>query len=135
MSFIACALACQCCAAGEVLARFDAGEPEAKQGLRLDGLPSLRQETRGGQTVLRMDPSGRYYEEDVWAFRIAESGLRARTTLILEVEFWDEGYGLTAVPPIRGTEVTTFVHGRPSRLRCGIIPHLRNQVRARVGAE
>ncbi len=96
MSLIACALACQICATGGILARFDAGETDGAQGLRLVESPSLHRETRGGKTVLRMDPSGRHYEEDVWAFRIADRGLRARSAFVIEVEFWDEGYGIIA---------------------------------------
>jgi len=96
VSLIVCVVVCQVCGAGEVLARFDAGEPEAAQGLQLEGIPSLHRETRAGQTVLRMDPSGRYYEEDVWPFRVSKPGLRRRDKIVLELEFWDEGYGVIA---------------------------------------
>ena len=47
-----------------------------------------------GDAFLYLEPSGRYYEEDVWGFRITEPNLRTQQDLVLEVTFWDRGYGL-----------------------------------------
>ena len=41
-----------------------------------------------------MKPSNRIYEEDAWGFRLADPSLRSVKTLIMEIEFYDEGFGI-----------------------------------------
>jgi Beta-galactosidase len=79
---------------GNVLARFDVDEQSRTNGLLLAGHPDFQIEPKGDAETLALQPSGRYYEEDAWQFRVADPVLRGRGDLVLEVEFWDEGYGL-----------------------------------------
>lgn len=81
-------------APGTCLARFAVGEVDECEGLELVPNPAFRKEQRNVEWVLVLEPSGRYYVEDAWGWRVADASVRGRPNLVLEVEFWDEGYGL-----------------------------------------
>jgi len=85
-----------CVTSGKVLAEFDAGKPDPAAGLTIIPSPAYEHEERGGHRVLAMRPSGSYYKEDVWGFRIASTTIRNRKEFVIEVEFWDEGFGIIA---------------------------------------
>ena len=78
----------------DCLASFEVGESDRVGGLELVSSSSARREQRDNRWVLRLEPSGDYYSEDVWSWRVTESAVRSRRSVVLEITFWDEGYGL-----------------------------------------
>lgn len=85
-----------CADSGLVLAQFDAAYPDRAAGVFPMPNSAYQNESKGGQSLLTMRPSGDYYREDVWGFRIASPVVRSRKEFVLEVEFWDEGFGVIA---------------------------------------
>lgn len=81
---------------GTVLAVLEAGATPAAQGLVLMDSSAVEPCRLDGAWVLRMSPGGRYYEEDVWAFRIEDAAARRAPEIVVEIEFLDEGYGIMA---------------------------------------
>ncbi|MDQ1256160.1 MAG: hypothetical protein QG656_756 [Candidatus Hydrogenedentes bacterium] len=81
-------------ASPKVLAQFDAGKPDTESGIVLLPDSGLGRYQRDGISLLCLEPSARYYEEDVWRFRIIVPELRIRRDVVVEVEFWDEGFGI-----------------------------------------
>ena len=80
--------------ARQVLARFDVGDPDHVEGLEPVPDPSFTKRRHDSDWLMSLKPSGRYYVEDAWGLRIADPAVRARKDLVVEVEFWDEGFGV-----------------------------------------
>jgi len=75
------------------LACFRVGNPHTEGGLHL--VPSARIEAFQHESgwLLKMQPSGDYHTEDEWALRLSDTELAKTANVVLEVEFFDEGYG------------------------------------------
>jgi len=79
---------------GEVLAAYAVGQPDVCEGLTICEDPALRKYQQGSDWLLEMKPSNRIYEEDTWGFRLEDRSLRTVKNLVLEIEFYDEGFGV-----------------------------------------
>jgi len=82
---------------GKMLATYAVGQPSMNGGLAIYPSPALREYERDGVRLMKLAPSGRIYEEDTWRFRLTDSSLRAAKNLVMEIEFYDEGFGVIAV--------------------------------------
>lgn len=106
------------------LAAFDASNPKKDAGLDIEPASQLERHSVGSDQLLRMRPSGRYYDEDVWAFRLTDSSVRTACPTVLEIEFFDEGYGVIAArrliaPTFRGEYVGAACAASYVRLNTG----------------
>ena len=81
---------------GTGIAGFEAGAPPLERGLRLTSRDGLNPYQSDGHWLLRMSPSGDYYAEDNWAFSFTERAARRAPSLIIELDFLDEGFGVIA---------------------------------------
>ena len=74
------------------LAEYAPGKPDG--GMLICPDPALQEYDRDSVRLVKMKPSNRIYEEDTWGFRLADPALRAVKNFVMEIEFYDEGFGI-----------------------------------------
>ena len=79
---------------GKLLAFYEAGVEPRGRGIRLAEVPGLETYRRENECLLQMNPSGRYYQEDIWPVHLVEESVGLCPGLVLEVDFLDEGLGV-----------------------------------------
>ena len=82
--------------AGKAVARYAVGQPDVEEGLALCPDPALQKYQYEGDWLSEMKPSYRIYEEDTWRFRLTDTALRTLKNLVMEIEFYDKGFGIIA---------------------------------------
>lgn len=81
----------------KLLAYFETGKPHQQQGIFLHDPEKYEIQTRGGTCCLYLPPTRNYYAEDTWEFSFPNEAVARRPTLLVELEYWDEGFGVIAV--------------------------------------
>ncbi len=79
------------------LVYFEADTPHVEQGLVLSNPAQFQIERREGKFWLYLPPSGQYYGEDEWVFACAKRDWVQKPGIVLEIEYWDEGFGVIEV--------------------------------------
>ena len=78
----------------KLLASWQVSSFDQDRGLLLSCPSQFEKRCIGEEEYLYLAPTGRYYEEDRWGVRIPSSSLKMKRDVVLEVVFWDRGYGL-----------------------------------------
>ena len=87
-------LCCQASASSGAtpLTAYTAGQPSGGMSICQD--PALQEYDRDSVRLVKMKPSSRIYDEDTWGFRLADGSLRTVKNFFMEIEFYDEGFGI-----------------------------------------